>query len=261
MVQRAELLDAIQTDLYGARRLLARRAIPAAAVLDHEEYLRNVVGIGGLGGQRLFMIAADLGRDPSGQWKVISDRTQAPSGAGLRHAEPAGDLPGASRPLPPGESAPADAVLPGDAAGPGRRRAEHGRGSPGRRAQPGHPLRDGVRPGLRRLAAGLPAAGGPRPHRPRRPGLDAGAGPARAGRRDPAPGRLDLDGRAGAPAGVAAGRDRSAGVRTPGHGQRGERHRLRDSGEPGPAAVPARAVRAAARSAAAAAVGGHLVVR
>ena len=28
------------------------------------------------------MIAADLGRDGSGQWKVISDRTQAPSGAG-----------------------------------------------------------------------------------------------------------------------------------------------------------------------------------
>ena len=33
-------------------------------------------------GQRLFMIAADLGRDSRGQWKVISDRTQAPSGAG-----------------------------------------------------------------------------------------------------------------------------------------------------------------------------------
>ena len=28
------------------------------------------------------MIAADLGRDADGQWKVISDRTQAPSGAG-----------------------------------------------------------------------------------------------------------------------------------------------------------------------------------
>ncbi len=29
------------------------------------------------------MIAADLGRDADGQWKVISDRTQAPSGAGF----------------------------------------------------------------------------------------------------------------------------------------------------------------------------------
>ena len=83
VVQRAELLDAIMTDLYGARRLLARQAIPAAAVLDHEEYLRPVVGVGAAAAQRLFMIAADLGRDTTGQWKVISDRTQAPSGAGF----------------------------------------------------------------------------------------------------------------------------------------------------------------------------------
>jgi uncharacterized circularly permuted ATP-grasp superfamily protein/uncharacterized alpha-E superfamily protein len=83
VVQRAELLDAIMTDLYGARRLLARQAIPAAAVFDHEEYLRPVVGIEAASAQRLFMIAADLGRDATGQWKVISDRTQAPSGAGF----------------------------------------------------------------------------------------------------------------------------------------------------------------------------------
>jgi uncharacterized circularly permuted ATP-grasp superfamily protein/uncharacterized alpha-E superfamily protein len=82
-VQRAELLDAILADLYGARRLLARQAIPAAAVLDHDEYLRPVVGIEAVAGQRLVMTAADLGRDGTGQWKVISDRTQAPSGAGF----------------------------------------------------------------------------------------------------------------------------------------------------------------------------------
>ncbi|HSU34604.1 MAG TPA: circularly permuted type 2 ATP-grasp protein, partial [Propionibacteriaceae bacterium] len=57
--------------------------IPAAAVLDHDEYLRTVVGMDSVASQRLFMIAADLGRDASGQWKVISDRTQAPSGAGF----------------------------------------------------------------------------------------------------------------------------------------------------------------------------------
>ena len=83
VVQRAELLDAILADLYGARRLLARRTIPAAAVLDHDEYLRPVVGTEALAGQRLVIIAADLGRDATGQWKVISDRTQAPSGAGF----------------------------------------------------------------------------------------------------------------------------------------------------------------------------------
>ena len=83
VVQRAELLDAILADLYGARRLLARQAIPAAAVLDHDEYLRPVVGVEAMAGQRLVITAADLGRDATGQWKVISDRTQAPSGAGF----------------------------------------------------------------------------------------------------------------------------------------------------------------------------------
>lgn len=83
VVQRAELLDAVLADLYGARRLLARQVVPAAAVLDHDEYLRSVVGVDALAGQRLFLTAADLGRDGTGAWKVISDRTQAPSGAGF----------------------------------------------------------------------------------------------------------------------------------------------------------------------------------
>ncbi len=81
LVQRAELLDAVLADLYGPRRLLASGDLPPAAVLDHEEYLRPVVGVPAAQ-QRLFLIAADLGRDAAGGWKVMSDRTQAPSGAG-----------------------------------------------------------------------------------------------------------------------------------------------------------------------------------
>jgi uncharacterized circularly permuted ATP-grasp superfamily protein/uncharacterized alpha-E superfamily protein len=82
LVQRAELLDAILADLYGARRLLSRQRLPPEAIFDHDEYLRPLVGTHGLASQRLFLVAADLGRDSSGRWKVISDRTQAPSGAG-----------------------------------------------------------------------------------------------------------------------------------------------------------------------------------
>src|SRR4051812_8294020 len=82
VVQRAELLDAILADLYGPRRLLACGDLPPAAVLDHGEYLRPVVGTESLATQRLFLIAADLGRDGAGAWKVTADRTQAPSGAG-----------------------------------------------------------------------------------------------------------------------------------------------------------------------------------
>ena len=81
VVQRAELLDAIVADLYGAQRLLAGGHLPVPAVLDHEEYLRALVGEHSAA-PSLFMVAVDLGRDASGQWTVMSDRTQAPSGAG-----------------------------------------------------------------------------------------------------------------------------------------------------------------------------------
>jgi uncharacterized circularly permuted ATP-grasp superfamily protein/uncharacterized alpha-E superfamily protein len=82
LVQRAELLDAIMADLYGARSLLAKGTLPPSAIFDHDEYLRPVIGAAALTSQRLFTIAVDLGRNAEGQWKVISDRTQAPSGAG-----------------------------------------------------------------------------------------------------------------------------------------------------------------------------------
>ncbi|HEY5788876.1 MAG TPA: circularly permuted type 2 ATP-grasp protein [Microlunatus sp.] len=81
VVQRSELLDAIVADLYGAQKLLAGRHLPVPAVLDHDEYLRTLVGTD-IVSPSLFMVAVDLGRDADGQWKVMSDRTQAPSGAG-----------------------------------------------------------------------------------------------------------------------------------------------------------------------------------
>src|SRR5215210_6994399 len=81
LVQRAELLDAIMADLYGARSLLASGALPPSAIFDHDEYLRPVIGAAGTS-PRLFTVAVDLGRNSDGEWKVISDRTQAPSGAG-----------------------------------------------------------------------------------------------------------------------------------------------------------------------------------
>ena len=84
VVQRAELLAAILSDLYGAQRLLAEQHIPPRAVLDHDEFLRPLVGIEALSTQRLFTLAADLGRDPAGQWKVLADRTQAPSARATR---------------------------------------------------------------------------------------------------------------------------------------------------------------------------------
>ncbi len=79
LVQRAQVLEAVLADLYGPRRLLASGLLPAAAFFDHDEYLRPLVGSGT---PRMFMTGLDLGRDRSGRWTALSDRTQAPSGAG-----------------------------------------------------------------------------------------------------------------------------------------------------------------------------------
>ncbi|HET9648830.1 MAG TPA: circularly permuted type 2 ATP-grasp protein [Microlunatus sp.] len=86
LVQRTELLDAVLADVYGVQRLLSGRHVPASAVFDHPEYLRPMVGMDPAVRQPLFLVAVDLGRDADGHWKAISDRTQAPSGAGYAMA-------------------------------------------------------------------------------------------------------------------------------------------------------------------------------
>src|SRR6202166_3771653 len=82
IVQRAELLELVLSDLYGEGRLVAEGAIPAAAIAGSSEFLRSVCGIKPPGGRFLNLYAADVGRGPDGRWWVLSDRTQAPSGAG-----------------------------------------------------------------------------------------------------------------------------------------------------------------------------------
>jgi len=82
IAQRAELFELLLKDLYGEGRLVAEGAIPAAAVAGANEYLRPICGITPPGGRYLGFYAADVGRGPDGRWWVLSDRTQAPSGAG-----------------------------------------------------------------------------------------------------------------------------------------------------------------------------------
>ncbi|HTE82134.1 MAG TPA: circularly permuted type 2 ATP-grasp protein, partial [Reyranella sp.] len=82
IAQRAELLETVLRDLYGDGRLVAEGAVPAAAIAGSNEYLRAVCGVKPPGGRYLHLYAADVGRGPDGRWWVLSDRTQAPSGAG-----------------------------------------------------------------------------------------------------------------------------------------------------------------------------------
>ncbi len=82
VIQRATLFNGILADLYGPQRLLREKIIPAELVFPNPAFLRPCWGIEPPGGTFLHMYAADLARSPDGQWWVLADRTQAPSGAG-----------------------------------------------------------------------------------------------------------------------------------------------------------------------------------
>jgi len=82
IIERAELLDLVLTDLYGPRELLRRRLIPPEVVLGHPGFLHACDGIRLPGEHQLFNYAADLGRCENGRLVVLADRTQAPSGSG-----------------------------------------------------------------------------------------------------------------------------------------------------------------------------------
>ncbi len=85
VIERAELLSMILEDIYGPRDLLKRRLLPPELILGHGGFLRAADQIrltGRATVQQLFSYAADIGRDGDGRPVVLSDRSQAPSGAG-----------------------------------------------------------------------------------------------------------------------------------------------------------------------------------
>lgn len=82
VAQRARLLNAVLRDLYGCQELLKEGRLPAALVFGHNNFLWPCQGIKPPGDIYLHLYAVDLARSPDGQWWVIADRTQGPSGAG-----------------------------------------------------------------------------------------------------------------------------------------------------------------------------------
>jgi uncharacterized circularly permuted ATP-grasp superfamily protein/uncharacterized alpha-E superfamily protein len=82
VVQRAELLERVLSDVYGEGRLIAEDSLPAAAVTGSIDYVAAMRGVQPPGGRGLRLYAADVGRGPDGRWWVIGDRAQAPSGCG-----------------------------------------------------------------------------------------------------------------------------------------------------------------------------------
>jgi uncharacterized circularly permuted ATP-grasp superfamily protein/uncharacterized alpha-E superfamily protein len=86
LAQRAVLLDAVLADLYSTRTLLRSRVLPPAVVLAHPGFTRPADQVDDPSRRQLVLTATDLGRDSDGAWRVISDRTQAPAGAGYAMA-------------------------------------------------------------------------------------------------------------------------------------------------------------------------------
>ena len=81
--QRADLLEAMMADFYGENRLVGEGFIPPALVASNSEFLRPLVGVTPPGGHYLHFVSFEVGRGPNGKWWVLSDRAQAPSGAGF----------------------------------------------------------------------------------------------------------------------------------------------------------------------------------
>ncbi len=82
VLQRVALLDHVMADVYGPQQLLARNLLPPALVHGHPGYLRCMHGAAPVGGTYLHIAAFDLARGPDGNWWLVSQRTQAPSGLG-----------------------------------------------------------------------------------------------------------------------------------------------------------------------------------
>jgi uncharacterized circularly permuted ATP-grasp superfamily protein/uncharacterized alpha-E superfamily protein len=82
IIQRAQLLNLLLEDLYGAQRLVSQGQFPAALLYANPAFLRPLVGVRVPAHSYLHMLAVDLARSPDGQWWVLADRTQAPSGSG-----------------------------------------------------------------------------------------------------------------------------------------------------------------------------------
>jgi uncharacterized circularly permuted ATP-grasp superfamily protein/uncharacterized alpha-E superfamily protein len=81
LTQRATLLEAILSDVYGDMDLLRQGLLPPALVYPSPFYLRPCRDVPSV--RHVHLYAADLMRAPDGRWQVVADHTAEP--AGLAH--------------------------------------------------------------------------------------------------------------------------------------------------------------------------------
>lgn len=82
LIQRAELLDLILKDIYSSRNIIKEKIIPHSVILSSKLFLRACHDLYNDNYSSLQFLATDLSRDENGNFYVIGDRLQAPSGSG-----------------------------------------------------------------------------------------------------------------------------------------------------------------------------------
>ncbi|MDX1693147.1 MAG: circularly permuted type 2 ATP-grasp protein [Ketobacteraceae bacterium] len=82
LLERSELLNLLLKDIYGRREIIKYGLVPPELIFSHKGFLRPCHDAGLPGEHQLILHAVDMVRNADGEMCVISDRTQAPSGAG-----------------------------------------------------------------------------------------------------------------------------------------------------------------------------------
>lgn len=83
LAQRARLLNALISDIYGPRQLVEKNLLPPEMLYANPEFLRSFCDLHRDGKPPLFLYAAELARRHDGQWCVMADRSEAPAGPGF----------------------------------------------------------------------------------------------------------------------------------------------------------------------------------
>ncbi len=82
LLERVELLNLLLDDIYGERSVIHSGVLPPELIYSHPGFLRQCYDIKLPGDAQLILHGADMVRNRQGEWVVIGDRSQAPSGAG-----------------------------------------------------------------------------------------------------------------------------------------------------------------------------------
>lgn len=83
LVQRADLLEYVIRDFYGANDLVRSGQIPAALLGQNPAWLRPMMGVQPKSEPFLNFLSFEIGRGPDGRWWVISDIVESPTTTGF----------------------------------------------------------------------------------------------------------------------------------------------------------------------------------